>query len=103
MRILITGGMGFIGHNVAVRLAKHGHAISVIDCYQPYHDNDRRYLVSEREKKIESVINPRVNGRPITLYQNYYYVLPIQTSFKRSSESQLQSSSPKSSKLSITS
>ena len=79
MRILITGGMGFIGHNVAVRLAKHGHAISVIDCYQPYHDNDRRYLVSEREKKIESVINPRVNGRPITLYQNYYYVLPIQT------------------------
>lgn len=36
MRILVTGGMGFIGHNVVAQLAAHGHTVRVIDSKTDY-------------------------------------------------------------------
>ncbi|MBO3842396.1 MAG: NAD-dependent epimerase/dehydratase family protein, partial [Candidatus Brockarchaeota archaeon] len=31
MRVLITGGAGFIGHNLAIRLKNNGFEVSVLD------------------------------------------------------------------------
>ena len=33
MKVLITGGAGFIGSRLAVRLADEGHAVTVLDCF----------------------------------------------------------------------
>lgn len=30
-KILITGGLGFIGHHLAIKLSKKGHKIAVLD------------------------------------------------------------------------
>ena len=34
-RILITGGMGFIGSNLALRLASDGHQVTIVDSMVP--------------------------------------------------------------------
>ncbi len=34
-RILITGGMGFIGSNLALRLAADGHRVTIVDSMVP--------------------------------------------------------------------
>jgi nucleoside-diphosphate-sugar epimerase len=38
MNILILGGHGFIGHNVAHQLSKLGHQVGVVDCHHRYGD-----------------------------------------------------------------
>ena len=37
MRVLVTGGAGFIGSNLAKRLAKEGHNVTVVDDFQSGH------------------------------------------------------------------
>ena len=31
MKILVTGGLGLIGHNVVYRLMRQGHAVTIVD------------------------------------------------------------------------
>ena len=38
-RILITGGMGFIGSNLALRLASDGHHVTIVDSMVPFGGN----------------------------------------------------------------
>ena len=56
MRILVTGGCGFIGHNVVERLQQEGHQVRIIDNETNYgiipHD-ELNYLMYERKKKFE--------------------------------------------------
>jgi len=55
MKILVTGGLGLIGHNVVHRLEKLGHDVVVIDNKTTYGIIPREeieYLISERKKKI---------------------------------------------------
>jgi nucleoside-diphosphate-sugar epimerase len=56
MRILVTGGCGFIGHNVVERLQQEGHQVRIIDNQTSYgiipHD-ELNYLMYERKKKFE--------------------------------------------------
>ena len=43
MKVLITGGAGFIGSRLAIRLADEGHAVTVLDCFlEQVHGSDPR-------------------------------------------------------------
>jgi nucleoside-diphosphate-sugar epimerase len=56
MKILVTGGLGLIGHNVVKRLQEQGHNASVIDNRTTYgiiSPAELDYLMSERLKKIQ--------------------------------------------------
>ena len=56
MNILVTGGLGLIGHNVVKRLQDMGHLVSIIDIKTNYGiipQNEIDYLMAERMKKID--------------------------------------------------
>jgi nucleoside-diphosphate-sugar epimerase len=60
MRILVTGGLGLIGHNVVARLQAHGHRVIVLDSKTTYGvvpQSEIDYLMSERSKKITANTN----------------------------------------------
>lgn len=55
MNILVTGGLGLIGHNVVKRLQDQGHVVSIIDNKTNYGiipQSEIDYLMAERQKKI---------------------------------------------------
>jgi len=60
MKILVTGGLGLIGHNVVHRLEKLGHDVVIVDTQTNYGIipvDEVKYLISERYKKIKKTIN----------------------------------------------
>ena len=55
--ILVTGGLGLIGHNVVKRLQDMGHLVSIMDIKTTYGiipKDEINYLMAERRKKIEA-------------------------------------------------
>ena len=57
MKILVTGGLGFIGHNVVSRLEAQGHDVVITDTQSTYNivpESEIAYLVAERRKKIRT-------------------------------------------------
>ena len=60
MKILVTGGMGMIGHHVVSKLEKLGHDVVIVDTQTNYGiipQEEVNYLVSERKKKIKTYQN----------------------------------------------
>jgi len=58
MKILVTGGLGLIGHNVVKRLQDQGHTTSVIDnrtTYGMIPQAELDYLMAERLSKLQSL------------------------------------------------
>jgi nucleoside-diphosphate-sugar epimerase len=58
MKILVTGGLGLIGHNVVKRLQDQSHTVSVIDnrtTYGMIPQSELDYLIGERLKKIKQL------------------------------------------------
>ena len=56
MNILVTGGLGLIGHNVVKRLQDQGHLVSIMDIKTNYGiipQDEIEYLMAERRKKID--------------------------------------------------
>lgn len=56
MKILVTGGLGLIGHNVVKRLQDQGHDVSIMDTKTNYGiipQAEIDYLVEERYKKLQ--------------------------------------------------
>jgi nucleoside-diphosphate-sugar epimerase len=57
MKILVTGGLGLIGHNVVKQLCDMEHEVLVMDNMTDYgmipHD-ELKYLISERKNKLDS-------------------------------------------------
>ncbi|WP_254272348.1 SDR family oxidoreductase [Haloarcula marina] len=43
MNILVTGGAGFIGGHLAERFARDGHAVTVLDNFDPFYDLDIKH------------------------------------------------------------
>lgn len=57
MNILVTGGLGLIGHNVVNRLQDQGHLVSIMDIKTNYGiipHSEIKYLMAERRKKIDA-------------------------------------------------
>jgi len=57
MNILVTGGLGLIGHNVVKRLQDDGHIVSILDIKTDYGiipHSEINYLMAERRKKIDA-------------------------------------------------
>lgn len=57
MKILVTGGLGFIGHNVVARLEAQGHTVIITDIQTNYGivpQEELDYLIAERKKKIQT-------------------------------------------------
>ena len=55
MKILVTGGLGLIGHNVVKRLQDQSHTVSIVDnrtTYGMIPQSELDYLMNERFKKI---------------------------------------------------
>jgi len=63
VKILVTGGLGFIGHNLVNNLNKQGHQVSIIDNATDYGVCDSR--------EIESLISQRLATIPenVTIYR----------------------------------
>ena len=56
MNILVTGGLGLIGHNIVKLLQDMGHLVSIMDIKTNYGiipQNEIDYLMKERSKKIK--------------------------------------------------
>ncbi len=54
-RILVTGGLGLIGHNVVTGLQDQGHPVSIVDNKTNYGiipQDEIDYLMHGRQKKI---------------------------------------------------
>jgi nucleoside-diphosphate-sugar epimerase len=57
MKILVTGGLGFIGHNVVAQLEAQGHNCVITDTQTTYGiipQAELDYLIAERRKKIKT-------------------------------------------------
>jgi nucleoside-diphosphate-sugar epimerase len=55
MKILVTGGLGFIGHNVVAKLEAKEHNVVIVDTQTNYGiipQDELDYLIAERRKKI---------------------------------------------------
>jgi nucleoside-diphosphate-sugar epimerase len=55
MKILVTGGLGLIGHNIVQRLEQQGHEVFITDTRTNYGiipQDELDYLMTERRKKI---------------------------------------------------
>lgn len=60
MKILVTGGIGFIGHNVVRLLEEQGHEVLIVDNLSDYGiipKEELTYLVKERSKLVKSIVN----------------------------------------------
>ena len=57
MRILVTGGCGFIGHSIVAQLQSVGHQVRIIDNLTRYGmipEDEHTYLMHERKKRFDS-------------------------------------------------
>jgi nucleoside-diphosphate-sugar epimerase len=57
MKILVTGGLGFIGHNVVALLESQGHTCIITDTQTTYGiipQDELDYLIKERKRKIHT-------------------------------------------------
>lgn len=79
MNILVTGGLGLIGHNVVKRLQDKGHLVSIMDTKTNYGiipQDEIDYLMAERRKKI--AVDSYIYDRDICDAQSVDHVFNVE-------------------------
>ena len=61
MRILITGGLGFLGSNLATKLSFENHEIVVLDNLDPLYGGNRFNLSDANNQNIKVVVGDATN------------------------------------------
>jgi dTDP-L-rhamnose 4-epimerase len=56
VRILITGGAGFIGTHLAKKLIKEGYEITIFDSFNPQIHGNKQTIADELQKKVKLVV-----------------------------------------------
>ncbi|MFN2471684.1 MAG: NAD-dependent epimerase/dehydratase family protein [Gaiellaceae bacterium] len=70
-RVLVTGGLGFIGSNLARVLVEHGADVTVIDSLAPGHGGDRRNVagleleIAVADVRNRAILEPLMRGREV--------------------------------------
>ena len=78
MKILVTGGCGFIGHNVVQRLQSLGHEVMIIDNetnYNIINPDELEYIMYERKKKFDyqtDIQHYNVQDSMISMHMNMF-------------------------------
>ena len=55
-KVLITGGAGFIGSNVAIKLLKEGFEITILDNFLPQIHGNKNELPEDLKGKVNLII-----------------------------------------------
>ena len=74
MRFLVTGGAGFIGHNVVKQLEQQGHECFVLDCVTNYGfvpQDELTYLARERKQRMKANV-AHIDLRDINAVTNWF-------------------------------
>jgi nucleoside-diphosphate-sugar epimerase len=74
MKILVTGGAGFVGHNVVRQLEAQGHECFILDNVTDYgfvNKEELEYLYSERTSRIRAVVH-HIDLRDHTDVTNFF-------------------------------
>lgn len=74
MKFIITGGLGFIGHNVVRLLEQQGHSCCVIDSMTNYGfvpQDELDYLISQRRARIDSPV-ANIDIRNVEQVEQYF-------------------------------
>ena len=71
MRILVTGGLGFIGHNVVSKLETLGHDVTILDNCSDYGvipKGELSFLIAERQSKIITKLKYKQDIKTIDIF-----------------------------------
>lgn len=74
MKFLVTGGAGFIGHNVVRQLEQQGHTCVILDSLTNYGfvpDDELQYLISQRQLRIHANIH-KIDLRDASGMSNWF-------------------------------
>ena len=63
MKILITGGLGFIGSNLATELSKSNHKIIILDNLDPNYGGNRFNIFDSKRKNINVIEDSVLNNK----------------------------------------
>ena len=66
--ILVTGGLGFIGYNVVVRLMNLGHKISIVDTKTTYGMLQKDELNYIHKERFFSIANRVTDSNDLNIY-----------------------------------
>lgn len=74
MRIMVTGGAGFIGSNLCLRLLKEGHEVISVDCHFP--EDKENHLELRSWKNYRAVKHDVIEPLSIDVEQIYHLACP---------------------------
>lgn len=93
MTTLITGGAGFIGSRLALRLLADGESVVILDNYNPYYDPaikrenvaalNGRAVIVEGDIRDEETVNALFDAHPITRVAHLAAMAGVRTSVKQ--------------------